>query len=167
MGLSIIAARSTNGVIGRAGNLPWNLPADMKFFRETTGKCPLIMGRKTFDSLPNVLFDREHLVISKSIHYVSNRQVKVFNTLEGAIRYVGSQRTFVIGGGEIYEQTIDLCNEIFMTEVRSDIEGDVYFPQMDWLEWNSENIMEEKVSLSNQLEFSIYRYWRKHNDYTV
>ena len=164
MGLSIIAARSTNGVIGRAGGLPWKLPADMKFFRETTGKCPLIMGRKTFDSLPNVLFDREHLVISKTITHINNRQVKVFDTLRGAIRYVGNQRTFVIGGGEIYEQTIDLCNEIYMTEVYSDIKGDVYFPHIDWLEWNTERIMDEPVSLSNEIEFSIYRYWRKRSD---
>lgn len=162
MGLSIIAARSTNGVIGKDGVLPWRLPADMKFFRMTTGKCPMIMGRKTWSSLPGILPGREHVVVSKSGNVnAHNRQIKVFNTLESAINYVGNRRTFVIGGGEIYEQTISLCNEIYMTEVHCITDGDIYFPYFDLSEWNLERIMDERVSLSNQTAFTICRYYRK------
>jgi dihydrofolate reductase len=128
-----IAAVGRNGVIGRGGQLPWDLPEDMRFFRESTRGQIVVMGRKTYESLGKALPKRENAVLSRDAEFKAP-DARVFLTLEGAISHfrgrsdLADRSLFVIGGGEIYTLSLPLLDEIWLTEIDSDFEGDAYFP---------------------------------------
>ena len=136
--LSAIAAMASNRVIGRDNQLPWNIPADMKFFMEKTkGHC-LIMGRKTFESLPNgkPLPKRLSVVVTRKEDY-QPEGVAVCQSIDEAIEFCKSkigewpEEVFICGGGEIYKQTIDRVDRIYLTEIEKPYEGDAKFPEFD------------------------------------
>ena len=128
-----IAAVGKNGVIGNGSNLPWNIPEDMKFFMNSTRGHLMIMGRKTFDSLGKPLPKRENAVITRDESW-SHDGVHVFNQLETAIAFYqkkfahSNQIIFVMGGAEIYRLSIPLLDEIWLTEIDSEFEGNIRFP---------------------------------------
>ncbi len=128
-----IAAVSRNGVIGKNNDLPWNIPEDMKFFRDATRGHIVLMGRKTLDSLKNPLPKRENAVITRDVNF-KKEGTTVFHSLESAItHYKGDSKfkdqiLFVIGGEEIFRLSLTFLDEIWLTEIHQDIEGDVYFP---------------------------------------
>ena len=124
-----IVAVSEDGVIGRNGDLPWRLSGDLKWFKKITMGHTILMGRKTWDSLPNALPGRENWVLSrKGTH---EEGMKVFRNLKEVAEYLPQNKTlFIIGGGEIYSQTLPLCHELFITEVRQKVpDGDAFFPE--------------------------------------
>lgn len=137
MRLSLIAAISENRVIARGGEIPWRIPADMKYFKATTMGKPIIMGRKTFDTLGKPLPGRFNIVMSndKSFQAQGAEVVLDFPTaLERADR-CESDEIMVIGGGEIYELALPLADRIYLTEVHAKVEGDTYFPDLSTNDW--------------------------------
>src|SRR5450432_1501657 len=135
MKLSIIVAASENNAIGKHNQMLWNLPEDMRFFKNTTWGFPLIMGRKTFEALGNKpLAGRFNIVISRQKGYTTgNEEVKVAGSLADAIEIAGktdAKEAFLGGGGQIYAESILLCDIIYMTRIHTHIEGDAFFPEI-------------------------------------
>jgi dihydrofolate reductase len=133
MKLSIIVAASLNNAIGKNNQMLWNLPEDMKFFKNTTWGFPLIMGRKTFEALGNkALPGRFNIVISRNAAYsAGDPQVQEAISLTHAIELAAkmdAKEAFIGGGGQIYKESILLCDLIYMTRVQANLEGDAYFP---------------------------------------
>mgnify|MGYP000381661355 FL=1 len=125
-----IVAVSQNGVIGKNGDLPWRLSGDLKWFRKITMGHTLIMGRKTWDSLPGALPGRENWVLSRSMKPTEG--IRVFNNFDRVLENASGKTLFVIGGGELYRQTLSYCKEIFVTEVLRTVEGgDAFFPPFE------------------------------------
>jgi dihydrofolate reductase len=138
--LTIIAAASTNNVIGFDNKLIWNIPKDLKRFKELTQGHSVIMGRKTFESLPSPLPNRRNIVVTRNKDY-SPEGIEVFSNIEDAIDVCKDDlQPFIIGGGEIYSQTINLVDKIELTRVHKDYQGDAFFPDipMDKFELDSE-----------------------------
>jgi dihydrofolate reductase len=129
--ISLIVATSKNNVIAKEGQIPWKCPQDMKLFRQTTTGNTIIMGKKTFDTLPSPLKNRENIVVTRNKNLKLGEDVIVVNSLEEAFEKA-SHDIFVIGGGEIYNQTIDLATTIYRSVIDINIEnGDVFFPEID------------------------------------
>ena len=153
--LTIIAAVSLNNVIGNKNKLIWKLSDDLKRFKELTTGHSIIMGRKTFDSLSNPLPNRDNIVITRSSNY-SNPDIKVCSSIEDAISLTEEDnQPFIIGGGEIYSQTINMVDKIELTRVHEEFDGDAYFPEipLDIFEL----INEEKYNSDSKNEFD-YSY---------
>jgi dihydrofolate reductase len=127
-----IVAKSTNNVIGINNQLPWHLPKDLKYFKEVTMGKAMLMGRKTFNSLPNVLKGRTHLVLTRE-HSVKKDNVFFFDDIEKALKF--SNDIYVIGGGEIFAQTMHLATDLLVTEVHTEIKGDTFYPNIDLGKW--------------------------------
>ncbi len=129
--LSAIAAMSENGVIGCGNALPWKVPEDMKFFRETTTGKPVIMGRKTFESMNSrPLPKRLNIVVSRTSGGVVGENLRWVKTLDEAIALCppSTAEAFVIGGGEIYKLAMPKLDRIYLTVIQTKVEGDAYFP---------------------------------------
>ena len=131
MAISIIVARSKSGVIGINNQLPWHLPADLKHFKALTTGHPIVMGRKTWDSLGRPLPNRRNIVISRQID-LELSGAECFPSLESAIAACeGASEVYVIGGAQIYEQALPLVDQLIITEVDIEVEGDAFFPNID------------------------------------
>jgi dihydrofolate reductase len=134
--ISLIVAVSTNNAIGKNNQLLWHLPNDLKFFKNTTWGGVVIMGRKTFESVGKPLPGRLNIVITSNPNWHVDEVIAAKN-LETAIEKAKEahyKEIFIIGGGEIYQQSIALANRIYLTRVHTQIEGDTFFPAMD-LSW--------------------------------
>ncbi|MEQ9316859.1 MAG: dihydrofolate reductase [Henriciella sp.] len=136
--LSLIVARSKNGVIGKDGDLPWRLSADLALFKQSTDGKPIIMGRKTWESLPvKPLPKRTNIVLTRDWAYaaIGARVYSSFSAALAAARAIaakdGEDEVFVIGGASLYERAIDMADRLYVTEVDAEIEGDTYFPKFD------------------------------------
>ena len=139
MSISLIAAVAKNNVIGRENDLPWYLPEDLKRFRKlTTGKI-VLMGRKTFESimkrLGKPLPDRKNVVVTRSVDLEAPASVEIANSLDEALSKYAGEDLFVIGGGQIFAQTIDKADTLYITQVNLDARGDSFFPQIDPARW--------------------------------
>ena len=134
MSFSIIAAIGKNRELGKKGGLVFNIPGDLKFFKQTTMGYPVVMGRTTFLSLPRLLPGRKHYVLSPDEEPTFPTEVTVLHDLNQFIKDYqnDSQEYFIIGGGSIYQQFLPYCDKIYLTEVDGeDAEADVYFPDFD------------------------------------
>ena len=130
----LIYARAANGAIGREGDLPWRLPADLKHFKALTLGKPMIMGRKTFDSLPGLLPGRRHIVLTRDPDW-AEEGAEVARSPEEAIALANAPHIAVIGGAEIYRAFLPHADRIEWTEVAAEPEGDTRFPHFDRSEW--------------------------------
>src|ERR1700751_2013496 len=135
MKLSIIVAASENNAIGKNNQMLWNLPEDMRFFKNTTWGLPIIMGRKTFEALGSkALPGRFNIVISRSRVFASgNTEIQYADSLTKAIelaKKMDAKEAFIGGGGQIYKESILICDAIYMTRVFSFLEGDAFFPEI-------------------------------------
>jgi dihydrofolate reductase len=135
MKLSIIVAAAENNAIGKNNQMLWNLPEDMRFFKNTTWGLPLIMGRKTFEALGNKpLPGRFNIVISRQPGYkTGNPEVRETDSLQKAIsiaKNLDAKEAFIGGGGQIYRESLLMCDRIYMTRVFASLEGDAYFPEI-------------------------------------
>ena len=134
--ISLIAAVAGNNVIGKNNDLPWNLPADMKYFRDTTmGHC-VIMGRKNYDSIPlkyRPLEGRTNIVVTRQKNFTAENCI-VVNSVEDALseaKKKNETEVFIIGGADIYKQTIDVADKLYVTHINHAFEGDAFFPAID------------------------------------
>ncbi len=137
MRLKLIVAYAKNRTIGRDNTLPWKLPGDLAHFKRTTLGCPIIMGRKTWDSLGRPLPGRKNIVITRDVSRAI-AGVDFVTSLSKALELVSdTEQVFVIGGAQIYQQALPLADSIIATEVQADIEGDAFFAPLDptlWIE---------------------------------
>jgi dihydrofolate reductase len=121
--ITIVVARAQNGVIGRGGKLPWHISADLKRFKALTMGSAMVMGRKTFESLPGLLPGRRHIVLSRDRYWGAEGAV-VANNVEQALRLAGGEPVSVIGGADIFALFLPIADRIELTEVLEDVEGD-------------------------------------------
>jgi len=137
----LVAAVARNGAIGVKGGLPWRLPSDLKHLRETTWGRPMVMGRKTFDSIGKPLPGRESIVVTRDASF-SREGVHVARTIDAALalgearaKAMGVDEIMVIGGGELYRATLDRADRLVLSEVDLAPEGDAFFPEIDMNRW--------------------------------
>lgn len=150
--LSAIVAIAENGAIGKDNTLPWHLPEDLKFFKRTTSGKPVIMGRKTFESLGKPLVNRLNIVISTQKDLQLPEGVLLYHSVEDAVKRATEEDTdeaFIVGGGKIYEQSMQLLDRLYVTRVHTTIEdAHVFFPHIDhahWkLSWKEEHHKDER-----------------------
>lgn len=139
LAINLVVAMSRNGVIGRDNQLPWRLPGDMAYFKSVTWGHPILMGRKTFDSIGRVLPGRQNIVVTRQsdwhfegVHAVQDLPQAFACAREAA---EGRGELMVIGGAEIYKQCLPWAVKLFVTRVCADVEGDAFFPNVNWDEW--------------------------------
>ena len=125
--ITLIVARARNGVIGREGKLPWHLPADLKRFKALTMGSVMVMGRKTFDSLPGLLPGRRHIVVTHDRNWRAEG-AEVAHSAEEALSLVGDERISIIGGAQLFDLFLPVADRIELTEVLADVPGDTIMP---------------------------------------
>ena len=150
MTICMIAAVGKNLELGKDNNLIWHFKDDMAFFKETTTGSSIIMGRKTFESLPKVLPRRKNIIITKKEDYKAEGAT-VVHSISEALNEVESDTAFIIGGGMIYRESLELWDKLYLTEVELDTEGDVFFPEIDKNDWKL--IAEEKHTKDEKNEY--------------
>ncbi|MGB3023262.1 MAG: dihydrofolate reductase [Candidatus Saccharimonadales bacterium] len=160
--ISLIVAKSDNDVIGSHDGLPWYLPADLRHFKQLTTGHTVVMGRKTFDSiisrLGHPLPERRSIVVTRDVEFTYD-DVEVIHDV-ASIRKL-ADRVFVIGGGEIYRQTIDHADVLYVTEVHADIDGDVTFPTIDAQVWRETSREPHVRDDKNQYDYDFVTYERR------
>jgi len=158
--LAVIVAKSRNHVIGRDGQLPWHLPTDLKRFKALTTGHTVVMGRRTFDSLPpkvRPLPGRHNIVLSRDPSYAAAAEVTVKATLEEAIAAApGDRDCFVIGGAEAYGAALAIADRLYITDVEADVDGDVHFPLVPEDQWHVVEESEPLVEGEHQYRFRTY-----------
>lgn len=165
--VSLIVAASENNVIGKNNQLLWRLPNDTKFFKNTTWGMPVIMGRKTYESLRGEpLPGRFNIVITHRKDWKPlNEKAEVASTLEEAIdlaKQKSCKEVFIIGGGQIYAESISIADKIYMTRVHTVIDGDAFFPEIDQTKWELESGLDFPADDKHQYAYS-FQLWRKKN----
>jgi len=167
MKVSLIVAMDTNRGIGKNNDLMWHLPADMKFFKETTTGHIVVMGRKNWDSIPErfrPLPARENVILTRNRDF-QTEGATVFHSLESAIEHFKNdiRNFFVIGGGEIYRKSMDLkcVDEMYVTQVNAVYSADTYFPSFDESEWTITELFHHEKDSTHEASFTVKRYLRK------
>ena len=155
MSLSIIVARARNGVIGKDNQLIWHLSDDLKRFKTLTMGHPIVMGRKTFESLPKVLPGRVHYVLTGNPDYQAPEGVLLFHDVKKLLAALPQEESFVIGGEHMYRELLPYADTMYITEIEEDFEGDAYFPRFDPFRWKLEESVEGEGKLSHR--FCTYR----------
>lgn len=160
--LALIAAHARDRVIGIDNRMPWHLPEDMKFFRETTRGKPVIMGRKTWESLPDAfrpLPGRANIVVSRNAAYPADGAT-VVGSLPDALTAAGdADIVFVMGGAELYRQALPIADRLYLTEIDADFAGDAFFPELTTDDWR-EAQRNPQVAASG-LTFAFVTYERR------
>ena len=156
MKITIVAAIASNNVIGQKNSLPWDIPEDLRRFKQLTSGHTILMGRKTFDSIGRPLPNRTNIVMTKDTNYQKEGIEIVFDVNEALdlIRNL-NEKVFIIGGSKIYKLFEPLASSLMITRVLKDFEGDAFFPDIDWNNWqieNKEEFLDEKSGISCRLE---------------
>jgi len=161
--VSSIVAVSKNGVIGKDNDIPWNLPKDMRYFKRTTMNRHIIMGRKNFEAMGNPLPKRTNIILTRDPFYVSSSCLVAHSVEEGLSLAFdnGEEEAFIIGGAEIYAASMPYWDKFYITEIDAHIEGDVFFPEVDYTEWNLVSQEEYKKDEKNPYDFIFKVYERK------
>lgn len=147
--VSAIVAAAKNRVIGKDNDIPWYLPADLKYFKKTTLNHHIIMGRKCYQSIGRPLPKRTNIVLSRQAFFTSSGCL-VAHSVEEALEMAhdnGETEAFIIGGGEIYKSSMELWDKLYYTDVDLEVEGDIYFPEIDLKEWK---LSREDIRLANE-----------------
>jgi dihydrofolate reductase len=169
MKIKLIVAKAQNDVIGKDNDLIWHLPADMRFFSETTKGNIVLMGRRNWDSIPlkyRPLSNRINVVITRNTGF-SHPDCVVFNSVEAGINHyknhaatADDQDLYIIGGGQIYAYCMDndLLDEMYVTFIDHTFDGDTYFPEIDESKWKKERIMHHPIDEKNKYLFEVFHY---------
>ena len=159
MRIIIISAIAGNRVIGKSnGEMPWHVKEEFQHFKQTTLGLPVIMGRKTFETLGKPLKGRENIIVTRNKDFkVDFEEIKIFHSIGESINYCESknyEKAFIIGGGEIYRQVLPIADEMILSFMKFEAEGDVVFPEFEPDSW-------QKVSIEDRDQFEIVKYVRK------
>ncbi len=165
--LAVIVAVSENGVIGRNNALPWHLPEDLRYFRRVTMGKPVIMGRKTHESIGRPLPGRTNIVITHNSEYSADG-IRVVPSLEAALRLAadialidGAGEAVVIGGAQIYAEAITVADRLYMTRVHAAVTGDASLPEIDWAVWREVGREDHAADSANPYDYSFLVYDRE------
>lgn len=152
--ISIIVATSKNNAIGKDNSLLWHISEDLKRFKEITSGHKMIMGRKTFESLPGILPNRHHIILTRDNNFnVDSDKVTIIHDIDEVIKTYkdSTEEVFIIGGGEIYNLFMPYADKLYLTKVQKDFDADTFFPQIDMNNWkiihNSDKKTDEKSGL--------------------
>lgn len=133
--ISMIVAASENGVIGKDGDMPWKLSADLRHFKRITTGHTIIMGRKTWESINRLLPGRSTVIVTRQTDYQVDGAI-VVDSLEGALSATDDSEPFIVGGSEIYRLALPLVSKIYLTRVHATVDGDTLLPEIDFNNWN-------------------------------
>lgn len=164
---SMIVAMSENRVIGINNKLPWYLPNDLKYFKQVTMGKPIIMGRKTFESIGKPLPGRTNIIITRNKDWQA-QGVKVAHSLEQAYELAeaiaeidGQNELMIIGGDQIYQSSLPDIDRIYLTQVHADVNGDAWFPEVDWSQWQELGREDYAAEGPNPYDYSFIVYERR------
>ena len=160
--ITIVVAMGLNNEIGADNKLLWHLPTDLKHFKEITTEHPIIMGRKTYESIGKPLPNRTNIVVSRKKDWFEEG-ILIVGSLKEAIKFAKKmdENIFIIGGGNIYEQTIDIADKLEVTQVQAELKADIFFPKIDEKIWQkTEEICHEKDE-KNEFDFCFQTWERK------
>ncbi len=166
MKLAIIVAAARNGVIGRNNQLPWHLPQDLKYFKAVTFGKPVIMGRKTYESIGRPLPGRTNIVITRDPEWSAAEGVIVVSSIAQAVSEAekalslaagSTAEAVIIGGAEIYRATLDSVDTVYLTRIAYDIDGDAFFPEMPDEQWKLDSVTAGELSAELPHEFLVYK----------
>ena len=152
--ITLVVAMDHQGVIGAKGKLPWYLPADLKHFRVITWGKPIVMGRKTHESIGRPLPGRENIVVSRTLGYESPGCVVVSSIAEALRHTQKAPEVMIIGGAALYANTLPLAQRIYLTEVHAEFNGDVYFPPYDRAAWRERQRIDHPADELNPYPYS-------------
>jgi len=157
--LSLIVATTREGIIGKEGALAWRIPKDLQYFKKVTMGKTMIMGRKTFESLPGMLPGRKHVVLTRNRDLSFPEGVEVLHNLEEVLKYRDlSEEVMIIGGGELFQHFMPYCEKLYITYVNKEFQGDTYFPLeklTDFVEIHRETALDEHSGI--ELDFTVYQ----------
>ncbi len=162
--ISISVAVAKNNVIGKDNKLLWHISEDLKRFKEITSNKKMIMGRKTFESLPGILPNREHIVITRDENFkVASDKVTIVHDLNLLLEEYSKckDEIFVIGGAEIYKQLLPYTHKIYLTKIDQTFDGDTYFPEINYNEFKTEYTSEQFTDEKNGLNYTFIDLARK------
>jgi len=162
--LSQVVAAASNNAIGKNNQLLWTLPNDTKFFKNTTWGMPVIMGRKTYESLGKPLAGRTNIIITRQQYQAAEGVFVVHDIKEAmaAATETDAKEAFIIGGGEIYRQTLPITQRIYLTRVHTTIEGDTYFPEISETEWQLLSQLDFTADEKHAYAYS-FQVWQRKN----
>lgn len=161
MNVSLIAAMDYNRAIGRAGAMPWHLPADLKWFKERTKGRPVIMGRKTWESIGKALPGRTNIVVTRQLGYSAPGCLIASNITEALSLAGGNQETMIIGGSRIYAACMSMANTMYLTVVHQVVEADTWFPSFSLNDWLIDSVRHHKADEKNEYRTSYYTLVRR------
>ncbi len=160
--ISLIVAASENNAIGKSNVMPWHLPEDLKFFKNTTWGMPVIMGRKTFESVGKPLPGRTNIIVTTNPNWKADNTLTAVS-IEEAIKVANetnAKEIFITGGGEIYKQTLPIADRVYLTRVHTVIDGDAFFPEIDLTTW--EICFEKHVKADEKNKFDMtFQTWKR------
>lgn len=156
--INLIVAMGKNNVIGIDNKLPWRLPKDLEYFKETTLNHSIVMGRKTFQSLPGILPGRNHIVLTRSGMQIRSPFVRCYGSVDEVLELSKSQDLFVIGGEEIFKQFLPFVDRMFITYIDEHFEGDTFFPKFNEEDWELVSVIKGIKDEKNpyDYEFRVY-----------
>ena len=164
--LALIFAVARNGVIGKDNDLPWRLPEDMRHFKAVTMGKPIVMGRKTYDSIGRPLPGRSNIVITRNAGFQAEG-VSVVSSLNAALELAenistgdGVEEVVIMGGAQIYAAALPLADRLYATEVHADVEGDALLPTVDWTQWREISRERHNALPPNPYDYSFVRFDR-------
>ncbi|GEM65022.1 dihydrofolate reductase [Sphingobacterium faecium NBRC 15299] len=159
--ITLIVAATENNVIGKGNKMPWHLPNDLKYFKKNTLEHSVVMGRKTFESLGKPLPDRRNIILTRDMIAKSD-EVDIANSFQEVLNYCRDEREiFIIGGGEIFKQTLPFADKVLLTRLQTTIEGDAYFPDLPAQEWELESEEKHVKDEKHAFDYSFQVYVRK------
>jgi dihydrofolate reductase len=163
MTISAIVAVAKNNVIGRDNQMPWYLPADLAYFKKVTLGHMIIIGRKNFESIGKPLPGRTNIIITRDRSFACTN-CRVMHSLEEALFFAhdnNENEVFIIGGGTIYEQTKELWDKLYFTEIDTIVEGDVFFPEINWAQWQLVSEEQKAADEKNTYNLNFKVFTRK------
>lgn len=162
MKVSHIVAISENRAIGKDNDLVCHLPADMKFFRLTTTGHHIIMGRKNYESIGRPLPNRTNVIITRNLEYKAEGCITATSIQEALdlAKANGEDEAFIIGGGQIYAQSLDIVDTIYLTQIHKTLEGDVFYPELDPSQWNKVFTEKHDKDEKNKYDYSFLKFTR-------
>ncbi|WP_440109311.1 dihydrofolate reductase [Paenibacillus sp. QZ-Y1] len=161
MSIELVWAMGENGVIGLNNSIPWRLPKDMAFFKQRTLNKTIIMGRNTWESFGGKpLPQRRNIVVTRDLNYTAE-QAEVVHTIEEGLKVTKGEELCVIGGSQVYLEFLPLADRLVVTRIHENFEGDTFFPEVDWSEWELKEQIEGEQDEKNVYAYTFEFYERK------
>lgn len=159
--LSLIVAMDRNRLIGSGNQLPWHLPADLRFFKQTTMGKPIVMGRKTHQSIGKALPGRRNIIVTRDPDF-SAENCEIVHGIDAAMELcTACEEVMLIGGASLYQQTLERATRLYITQIHHEFDGDTWFPEFDYSAWRIENRSDFDADQSNPYAYSFIKFVRE------